>query len=180
MPKISFNWPLSRCETIQNFMHEIITVHKKYAVDPYDVSTIIISQAKNVNEWSKLYIDDFFLVSSRISVGKYLVLKMSSACSYKLQIVWPNVILMSLYHYFAVLGLYYILSLNLRWQTFLFRRHRTQNPQLVTSFFSFTTRTGRSSRNHYGCPQVMEPQILQGQTPPQNHLMSLSNYSFPK
>ena len=137
MPKISFNWPLSRCETIQNFMHEIITVHKKYAVDPYDVSTIIISRAKNVNEWSKPYIDDFFLVSSRISVGKCLVLKMISACSYKLQIVWPNVILMSLYHYFAVLGLYYILSLNLKWQTFLFGRHRNPKPTTCNIFFQF-------------------------------------------
>ncbi|KAJ3650684.1 hypothetical protein Zmor_019034 [Zophobas morio] len=45
---------------------------------------------------------------------------MSSTCSCKLQIVWPNVILMSLYHYFAALGLYYIFSLNIKWQTFLF------------------------------------------------------------
>ncbi|KAJ3653119.1 hypothetical protein Zmor_019035 [Zophobas morio] len=45
---------------------------------------------------------------------------MSSAASYKPQIVWPNVIVMLLYHYFSVLGLYYMLTMTLIWQATLF------------------------------------------------------------
>ncbi|XP_063925341.1 acyl-CoA Delta-9 desaturase-like [Zophobas morio] len=45
---------------------------------------------------------------------------MSSPASYKPQIVWPNVIVLLLYHYFSVLGLYYMLTMTLKWQTTLF------------------------------------------------------------
>ncbi|XP_063925279.1 acyl-CoA Delta-9 desaturase-like [Zophobas morio] len=45
---------------------------------------------------------------------------MSSTSSYKLKIVWPNVLVLFLYHYFAILGIYYIFSLQIKLGTVLF------------------------------------------------------------
>ncbi|KAJ3653122.1 hypothetical protein Zmor_019037 [Zophobas morio] len=45
---------------------------------------------------------------------------MSSTCSSKMNILWYKLIMLSFSHYFALIGIYYVLSLNVNWQTYLF------------------------------------------------------------
>jgi hypothetical protein len=83
--------------------------------------------------------------------------------TYKREIVWTNVFLLTAYHYFGLHGLYHLVTAQHYWTTFLWGK--PLNPKIqVKNLFSFFVGRTFEYRYHLRRPPPLEPPHLQSKT----------------